>query len=155
MGATSQILEYILKKKPDQISSGNNSPLIIIAKRLLNSYLILTVVIVIINISLLNNKDAKNPENWFSLMKDNFVLLGTFLSTVVGYYFGQKNEAKEAEQKVGVEKEKNRAAEAALQNQVKVTDNTINKIATTSDSPKKPDETEIRRKPLQEEDKKK
>jgi hypothetical protein len=45
--------------------------------------------------ALLNNIPAETLKDWFELFKSMIILLGTTLTTIIGYYFGQR-EAKEA-----------------------------------------------------------
>jgi hypothetical protein len=78
------------------------------------------------------NTDAPSQENykqWFDLLKNSLVLVGTTLTTIIGYYFGQREsraayeKAYTAEQEVKTEKERTQtAADAVEKLQQKVDD---------------------------------
>lgn len=73
------------------------------------------VYLIIFNTVLYFPKSEVN-ERWFAIMKDGLVLLGTSLTTIIGYYFGQRR-AEQAENKAK-EAEKNlEAADKIVQNQ--------------------------------------
>src|SRR5205809_22993 len=72
------------------------------ARVILIAFIILTLGLFLGNI-FISIGIIKLPEtttnNWFSALKDSVIMLGTFLSTIVGYYFGQRQQVKEAETK--------------------------------------------------------
>jgi ABC-type glycerol-3-phosphate transport system permease component len=85
-----------------------------IALGLLLTFIALLVLLVIINVIYIRSfkSDVDIRRGWFELMKTNTILLGTALTTVIGYYFGQRESAqarKEAQ-----------AAEVKVQEQTKI-----------------------------------
>jgi hypothetical protein len=77
---------------------------------LLWTFVVSFVFLIVINVVLAFGPDKEVGKPWFELMKNSSILLGTALTTVIGYYFGQResaqarSEARAAETKA-VEKE--------------------------------------------------
>ena len=74
----------------------------------------------------------ENYKQWFDLLKNSLVLVGTTLTTIIGYYFGQREsraayeKAFSAEQDVKTEKERTQTAADAVEKLQGVVDELLN-----------------------------
>jgi uncharacterized protein involved in cysteine biosynthesis len=104
----------------------------IIAKLLLFSFIISVGILLIINISVFQNyKDDKlqpQVKDWFELLKNALILLGTSLTTIIGYYFGQRN-AEQAEKKASLLEKENEKADDAVKGYMEQMNELKNTIA--------------------------
>jgi hypothetical protein len=88
------------------------------------------------HISLANDDKFEFKKSWLELLKNGLILLGTALTTIIGYYFGQREgsiKAQEAQQSL---KETDAKAEQAVKNLTIERDNAIkDTVAVNTDSP--------------------
>jgi hypothetical protein len=88
---------------------------------LLGSYVLAFFVLIVINICLppaSDHVETDRDKNWFEMMKTSSILLGTALTTVIGYYFGQRESAQARREAIAAEskaEEKTQEAEEATE----------------------------------------
>lgn len=83
------------QNQPKQAKGNLEIPAQIIAYTLLGTFALSFCALLLINVHL-NRHGSSSDElkkAWFELMKTASVLLGTALTTVIGYYFGQRESA--------------------------------------------------------------
>ena len=65
----------------------------LIAKTLLFSFIGVLIALLVMNWYLIQRNCTEAIESWFELFKSGLILLGTSLTTITGYYFGQRDSA--------------------------------------------------------------
>ena len=79
----------------ESLMKSNNSTTNIIAYVILGVFSIFLIIILFNSINLYNTQPQnaakiKHAEKWLDLFKDGFLLMGGALTTLIGYYFGNK-----------------------------------------------------------------
>src|SRR5512138_2286451 len=101
-----------------------------IALVLLNTFVFSIITLFAVNV-FLDTDDTDAKKGWFDLLKNGLVLLGTALTTVIGYYFGQKEgsiKAEAAEKQAKASEEKAKATEEKAKNVVEKVITNTNKV---------------------------
>lgn len=80
----------------ESIVKNNNNATNVIAYVILGIFCLFLLIILVKALNLYssttiaNDKHVKHAETWLTLFKDGFLLLGGALTTLIGYYFGNK-----------------------------------------------------------------
>ncbi len=61
-----------------------------VAYTLLFTFVSSLIFLAVITVVSSKNPESKAFENWMGLLKNSLVLIGTALTTIIGYYFGQR-----------------------------------------------------------------
>ncbi|HMI04638.1 MAG TPA: hypothetical protein VK541_19260 [Pedobacter sp.] len=116
-----------------------------IALVLLWGFIGVLALLIVVNLFVFKLNIGKNPDltkGWFELLKNYLILLGTALTTVIGYYFGQREGAIKAEKASEEIRQTEQKAGAVVSEAIKQRDEAIknnsgkdNDAADTDDAP--------------------
>ncbi len=129
------------KEKPDLSNKDRTTKTIalVLLYTFIASVTILFLTNIFIEKLLTNDTNGDFRKGWFDLLKNALVLLGTALTTVIGYYFGQREGAIKAEQAEKKIEATDRQAQKTVERVIQQRDNDIRDAISKESDPLHPD----------------